>query len=79
MYFPRSEFAMTLVASRPGDAFIDLIANSILEVILPSIVVKNCVLIAVFDSVSNITHLPVNLFIKSSFQSFYIHCIIISC
>ena len=27
---PRSEFAVTLVTSRPEDAFIDLIANSIL-------------------------------------------------
>ena len=40
MCYPRSKFTMTLVASRPEDAFIDLFANSILGEILLSIGVK---------------------------------------
>ena len=42
---PRSELAVTLVASRPEDAFIDLIANSILGVTMLSIAVKVALLI----------------------------------
>ena len=38
---PRSEFAATLVASRPEDAFIDLIPNSILGATMLLIAVKN--------------------------------------
>ena len=37
---PRSKFAVTLVASHPEHAFIDLIANSILRATIPSLVVK---------------------------------------
>ena len=37
---PRSEFAITLVTSRPEDAFIDLIANSIFGATMFSIAVK---------------------------------------
>ena len=37
---PRSEFAATLVTSRTDDAFIDLIANSILAATMLSIAVK---------------------------------------
>ena len=37
---PCSEFAVTLAASRPEDAFIDLTANSFLGEIMLSIVVK---------------------------------------
>ena len=40
MCFPRSNFAVTLVASPPEDAFIDLTANSILGVLKLSIAVK---------------------------------------
>ena len=40
MYSPRSEFAETLVTSRPEDAFIDLIAISILGVIILTNVIK---------------------------------------
>ena len=42
---PLSQFAVTLVTSRPEDAFIDLIANSILGAIMLSIAVKNPVYI----------------------------------
>ena len=38
--YPRSEFAVTMVASRPEDAFIDLTANSILGATMLSIAVK---------------------------------------
>ena len=37
---PRSEFAVTLVASCPEDAFIDLIANAILGTTMLSIAIK---------------------------------------
>ena len=37
---PHSQFAMTMVAFRPEDAFFDLIANSISGVTLPSIAVR---------------------------------------
>ena len=40
MCSPRSEFAVTLVASGPVDAFIDLIANSTLGATVQSIAVK---------------------------------------
>ena len=39
-WFPRSEFAMTLVASRPEDAFIDLLADSISRTTILSSAVK---------------------------------------
>ena len=39
-FFPRSEFAVTLVISRPEGAFIDLIANSILGATMLSMAVK---------------------------------------
>ena len=38
--YPRSEFALTLIASRPEDAFIDLTANSTLGLKILSIAVK---------------------------------------
>ena len=40
MCSPRSELPITLVASRPDDAFIDLIPNSFLRVIIITIAVK---------------------------------------
>ena len=40
MCSPRTEFAQMLVASRPEDAFIDLIANSILGATILSVAVK---------------------------------------
>ena len=59
---PRSELAVTLAASRPEDAFIDLTANSILGVIILSIAVKLAFRI-LSSTVS--TMLPISLSILS--------------
>ena len=75
---PRSEFAVTPVASRPEGAFIDLIANSILAATVLSIAIKIAFMDSVFNRVDNITYFPVNLLIKTSFQGFHIHRIFIS-
>ena len=66
MCSPRSELAMTLVASRPEDAFINLIANSILGATILSIAPQSCVLDFVFDRVNNINLFPVIPFTKTS-------------
>ena len=59
---PRSEFAVTLVASRPEDAFIDLTANSIVGAVL----LLNAVKIAFWILLSTVlTLLPIYLSILS--------------
>ena len=64
---PRSEFAVTLVTSRPEYEFVDLIANSILEAMMLSIAVKIQFCNPVFDCIDNIVHFPVNSFNKTPF------------
>ena len=59
----RSKFAMTLVVSRPGDAFTDLNAKSIFLVKIAINCGRKCVLNLVFDSVNNITHFATSIFI----------------
>ena len=74
----QSEFADTLAASRPEDAFTDLIANSVLSYQSSNNVInsgQNCILQPVFNCINNFAHFSVNSFIKTTFQSFHIHCI----
>ena len=71
----RSEFADTLVASRPDDAFIDLIASSNLGSNYIFNSSQNCILYPIFDRIYDIAHLSVNHFIETPFQSFHTHCI----
>ena len=74
----RSEFADTVVASRPEDAFIDLIASSILGATIYFNSGQNCILYPIFNRINNIAHFSVNPFIKTPFQSFHTHCIYIN-
>ena len=75
----RSELAITLVAARPEDAFIDLIGNSILGVIILSIGGQNRVLNPVFDHDNNINHFPVNRFTGTYFQVFHNYHVFFNC
>ena len=75
---PRSELGMTLVAICPGDAFIDLIAISILGAKNTSDSGQTFVQNSVFNCFNNITHCLVNLFIKTCFQGFHSHRLLIS-
>ena len=70
--FPSLEVAFTLVTSRSEDAFIDLIAKSILGATMLTIAVKNafCIL---SSTINVIAHFPVNPLIETPFQSFHIH------
>ena len=74
----RSEFADTLVTSRPEGAFIDLIASSILGAAIISIAAKIEILYPIFDCINDITHFSINPFVKTPFQSFHAHCISIN-
>ena len=76
--FPRSEITLTLVASCPEEAFMDLIANLILRVTTLPIAIKIVFLDSVFDRLKIITHFPVNPFIKTSLQGFHIHRIFLN-
>ena len=71
--FPRSDFAVTLVASSPESAITDLSANSGLGVIILSHAEKKCFMDPMFDSVNSITCFSKNLLKKESFQSIQIH------
>ena len=61
MCSPLFEFVMTLVASRPEDAFFDLITISILGVLLLSIAVKIALCI-LFSTVSTILPISLSIF-----------------
>ena len=63
---PRSEFAITLVTSRPEDAFIDLIANSILGATMLSIAAKISFWI-LFNCINNIAHFSINPLAETPF------------
>ena len=70
---PRYEFAVTLVTSRPEDAFIDLIANSILGATMFSIAVKIafCILSSTLSTVLLISLSILNTFPKFSHSSHF--------
>ena len=40
---------------------------------------QNCIHYPIFDKTNNVTHFPVNLFSKTSFQGFNIHQILVGC
>ena len=71
MSSPRSEFAMTLVASRPENAFIDLIFNSFLGATKLSIAVKIPFRILSPKIFNKITIFPINPFFIASFQEVF--------
>ena len=74
---PRSEFAVTLVASRPEDAFIDLPASSISGAIMLSIAV-NIAFYILSSTVPTILLISLSILsIKTSFQGFHIHRVLI--